>query len=201
MSGDEGSDRRRILVAGRAVLDAEGLGAGLGSIALRAGLDVETVQDAYPEVAAVVRDLVADFFEQCLELADAASKHGGDAYDHYAYACAELIIENPQIRVWSRMLGKDDVLAMVNPVRDKSYALLVQAQLHGRIRADIQRSDLDGIRQTMSRLIDIAGDAAPVVGRRWLALMLAGMRPGTEPLSEPPAEDGDADELTALTVF
>jgi len=180
------SDRRRILVAGREVLDAEGLGAGLGSIALRAGLDVATVQDAYPEVAAVVRDLVADFFEKCLEMAEAASEHGGDAYDRYIFACAELSAETPQISVWAQMLREDDVLAMVNQVVDKAYDLLVQAQLHGRIRADIQRSDLDGIQRTMARLITITGDAAPVARRRWLALMLAGMRPGSEAL-EPPA--------------
>lgn len=137
------------------------------------------MQDAYPGVAAVVRDLVADFFEKCLEMADDASRHGGDAYERYAYACAEHIIANPQIRMWSRMLGRDEVLPMVNPVRDKS---------HGRIRADIQRSDLDGIRQTMARMIDITGDAAPAVCRRWLALMLAGMRPGAEVLG-PPATD------------
>jgi len=195
------ADRRRILVAGRAVLDAEGFGAGLGSIALRAGLDVATVQDAYPEVAAVVRDLVADFFEKALEMADAASEHGGDAYDRYAYACAEFFLENPQLRVWSRMIGEKDVLAMANPVRDKIYELLVQAQLHGRIRADIQRSDIDALGLTMGRLIYITGDAAPGAWRRWLELMLAGMRPGAESLGEPPAAKGNADQLTAWTVF
>jgi hypothetical protein len=120
------------------------------------------VQDAYPGVTAVVRDLVADFFETCLEMAEAASEHGGDAYDRYVYACAELSAENPQISVWAQMLREEDVLAMVNQVLDEAYDLLVQAQVHGRIRADIQRSDLDGIQHTMARLITITGDAARV---------------------------------------
>jgi hypothetical protein len=139
-----------------------------------------------------VRDLVADFFEKCLEMADAASEHGGDAYDRYVYACAELSAENPQISVWAQMLREEDVLAMVNSVVDRAYDLLVQAQLHGRIRAEIQRSDLDGIQRTMARLIAITGDAAPVARRRWLALMLAGMRPGSEALEAP--------EVTATSV-
>jgi hypothetical protein len=179
------SDRRRILVAGRAVLDSEGFGAGLGSIALRAGLDVETVQDAYPGVAAVVRDLVADFFEKCLELADAASEHGGDAYERYVFACAELSAESPQIPVWAQTLREEDVRTMIDQVGGRAYDLLVKAQLHGRIRTDIRRSDLEDIQRTMARLIMITGDAAPVARRRWLALMLAGMRPGSEELAPP----------------
>ena len=75
--------------------------------------------------------------------------------------------------------GHDRLDVRIEPVLNR---LLARGQQAGVVRADIVPADLGVILQMLATVSDIPADGQEMLFRRYLTLILAGLRPAGEPL-------------------
>jgi hypothetical protein len=78
--------------------------------------------------------------------------------------------------------------------------LIERAKAEGALRADFRATDVPALTFMLSRLAHTDRTIRPALARRYLQLILDGMRPGTDPGPIEPAIDDDTlgDWLTVL---
>jgi hypothetical protein len=67
--------------------------------------------------------------------------------------------------------------------------LLAHAQAQGTIRPEVGGNDISVLMWSLRSIIEITGAAAGVACQRQLDFVIAGMRPGAEPLRHPALSD------------
>ena len=190
---DAERNRRRILDAAAELFEQRGLDVSLNDIAHHAGVGVGTVYRRFPDKTLLVEEL----FEQKLEelvglmqsaLADADPWRGltgflEDALALQASNCGlkDLILDRAE---GSQRVGR--IRARLAPLGAR---LVERAQDSGQLRADVEPQDLPMIQLMLRPLIDGARDLDPELWRRYLEILLQGLRadPGAPaPLRHPP---------------
>ncbi len=180
MRRDAVANRERLLVAARALFAEVGFEVTLDDIARRAGVGVAT---AYRRFANKGELLDAIFVEQTVELAAAADAgladpdpwHGLVSYLEQSLALQlrdkglAQIVSGDRISVeqhdWNR-----EVMA------PKNRALVARAREAGVLRDDVEGTDLTFIRVGLNAIMTLSRDAYPDLYRRYLHLMLDGLR-------------------------
>jgi AcrR family transcriptional regulator len=173
-------NRERLLAAARELFAEQGFGVTLDDIARHAGVGVGT---AYRRFANKGELLDALFAEQTIELAAAADAgladpdpwHGLVSYLEKSLALQlrdkglAQIVSGDRISVeqhdWNR-----EVMA------PKNRALIARAHEAGMVRADIAGTDLTFIQVGLNAIMTRSRDAHPHLYRRYLYLMLDGLR-------------------------
>jgi AcrR family transcriptional regulator len=188
LRADARRNLERILAAAVDVFREQGTDASIDEIARRAGVGHGTVFRRFP----CKEDLVAATLEHCLAgiLAEAEAAAEGDDAWWSLRRVLELMVERQHsdraffeatclARGPAAQAAKERLLALLGE-------LLRRAQASGQVRADLTPEDL-------AFLLAAAGSAVPAtVGdtdlwRRYLGVILDGMRPGcASPLSPPP---------------
>ena len=185
---DAARNRELLIEAAREVFAQRGLEASLDDVAHHAGLGVGT---AYRH------------FANKYELASALMQQTIDAIVRSVEQA--LLVEDPwqglvdfledTIRAQAADRGLREVLTgvhdpekmdrvadrLVGPINE----LMRRAQESGAVRADADSTDLGFLMGMMGAVADMAGDTAPDLWRRYLTLMLNGLRPGGAPLVTP----------------
>jgi AcrR family transcriptional regulator len=177
---DAERNRRRILDAARELFAQRGLGVTLNDIAHHAGVGVGTVYRRFPDKSALVEEL----FEQQLEnlvalmrvaVADADPWRGLTTFLERAlelqagdFAVKDLILSSPT--------GFDRVTRIRSRLLPLAIDLVARAQAAGQLRADIQPTDLPIIQLMLSTVIDGARDVEPELWRRYLQIVIQGLR-------------------------
>jgi AcrR family transcriptional regulator len=194
----DGRRNREALLSRAAELIAEqGPGVPLDEIARAAGVGNATLYRHFPDRNSLLHAIAKQVIGLTAEAAERALTEETDSYE--ALAC--YLREAVQVRVaWvmpaiAAALDRDD--AELDGLRARSVAaiakLIVNAQRDGVIRPDVTFGDISLLLIRLARPLPPGQDRAvqDSVAQRHLTILLAGLRPGAEPLPGPGLTLGD----------
>ena len=179
LRADAKRNRDKIVAAAREAFSEEGLDAQIEDVARRAGVGVGTVYRHFPTKDALVRAMVVDKMQAMTAMAPEflaeAETDGWKAFTGYVNACAEThICDRGLTQVISTQPAESFVdVAIDTGLMTVSGRLLLAAQEAGVARRDLVATDVGLMMCGLSAVLESFGEAG---GRRYLAMMLSGMR-------------------------
>jgi AcrR family transcriptional regulator len=188
---DARENRDRILAAAREAFAELGMEASVEEIAARAGVGVGTLYRRFP-----TKDALAEaVFEAHLESVAAAATMALEAADPWEGLLAYLThvvglqaTDRGLSEIMGAALRSEQVLGRARTrLRPLVQELIARAQATGDLRADVTYEDVSVLLWTTGRVVDATRDIAPEFWRRYLALLVDGLRAGSAtPLPRPP---------------
>jgi AcrR family transcriptional regulator len=185
LRADAERNRRRILEAGRSLFAERGLGVTLDDVAHRAGVGVGTAYRRFPDKEALIDALFEERIDELVAWAEEGLAHA-DPWDGLALffergLAAQATDRGLMELVLSPAHGRDRVALARERLRPVVDALVERARASGQLRPDVQGTDMPLIHLMLSAVVDYTRDVGPGVWRRYLTIMLDGLRaqPGT----------------------
>ncbi len=181
---DAERNRQRILTAAAEVFNERGLEVSLDEIARHAGVGVGTVYRRFRTKEELVEALFLDRLDAIAAIADdayeAADPWSGLA--SFMERMAELMARELGLRemLMFATYGQDLVAVARRRNAPLVERLVRRAQAAGQLRADIRPTDIPFIVFVLTEATRLANAARPDIWRRYLTLVLDGMRPGRE---------------------
>jgi AcrR family transcriptional regulator len=177
---DAERNRQRILHAAREVFAERGLGASLDDIAREAEVGVGTVYRRFPDKQVLVDALFEDSLAAIVQILEEGLEHT-DAWDGLVTSLERALEHQAADRGLMQVLFNDEhggfrVAVGRERVAPLIERLLRRAQEQGAARADADASDLALIQLMLGALVDATRDLDPVVWRRYLTIVLDGLR-------------------------
>jgi AcrR family transcriptional regulator len=191
---DAAANRQRVLDAAARVFATHGLEASVDEIARVAGVGMGTLYRRFPTKDALIAALVQDVLDRMQALADeAATRRDGTGLEFFLAASSAYQAQHRGClpRLWAT--GTDH--ESVDRVRRSVAALLREAKSHGRIRRDVKATDLTVLMWSVRGVIETTREVAPNAWQRHLDILIAGLRPTTEPLQHPPLSRNQVDAI------
>ena len=187
---DARENRDRILAAARAAFAAEGVDVPVEAIAERAGVGMGTLYRRFP----TKHDLVQAVIEESLDRFVVAAEEGlaeddpWTGFTGFVERVLELHVENRALREvlagTEHGHARDEVRRRVRPLVRR---LIERAHADGSLRPDFTPEDMPLVFMTGGRVLDAARGVAPDLWRRYLGLLLDGLRAeGATPLPRGP---------------
>lgn len=190
-------NRRKILDAAGELFAERGLGVTLNDVAHHAGVGVGTVYRRFPDKAQLIDELFEERLAEIHALVEQAIEdpdpwHGLTRFLEGALeiqardrAVKELLFNTPG--------GAERVAKMREKMLPLATVLVARAQESGQLRPDAAAQDIPMLQLMIGTIIDISRDFEPDLWRRFLSIVIQGLRadPGPpEPLeTKPPAPD------------
>lgn len=195
---DAERNRRRIMAAAHEVFAERGLDVTLDDIARHAGVGVGTAYRRFASREELIDAVFESEVRRVVALGRQSLAHE-DAWDglvEFFQAVAQLFAENHGLReVLLESVGNRPRLTAV---RDELHpvvaALFARARQDGRLRDDIEPTDFPLIQIMLGAVTQHSGTVSPDLWKRYLALVLDGMRSGVSP-SPLPHRALDLDEI------
>jgi AcrR family transcriptional regulator len=181
MRSDARRNRELVLSAAEAVFSEMGLRAQVEEVARRAGVGVGTVCRHFPTKQALIEAVLEAMYESLLDDARRALEQPdpGAAFQTFVFALSEF--QDRHRALAEHMATEIEVPESSQPVRDALRetidALVTRAQDAGAIRADIGSADVALLFSGVAHATALAGDLQPVLRKRYVALILDGLRP------------------------
>jgi AcrR family transcriptional regulator len=199
---DAARNRERILNAARELFAERGLGVTLNDIAHHAGVGVGTVYRRFPDKAQLVDALFEQRVDDLVGLMTAAVGDPDPWRGLAGFLERSLELQADDLALKDLLLGAPGQPARIARIRSQLMpraAQLVQ-RLHeaGELRPGIAPQDFAIVQLMIGAVIDVSHDAAPELWRRYLAILLDGLRahpgkPGRLPA--PPVPPDRLDEV------
>ena len=182
---DAARNRQLLLEAARSVFAERGLEATLDDVARAAGVGVGT---AYRHFANKF-ELATAVLEECIDVMVESAEKALVDEDPWRglVSCLESALElqafNRGLRdVLMSVSDPQSVLRVKEKLEEPLTLLVRRAQAAGVLRADLTPGDFKVLTVMVCSVADLTGGTAPDAWRRYLALLLPGLRPGGEPL-------------------
>jgi AcrR family transcriptional regulator len=180
----------RVVQAAIAAFEEVGAAVPLEDVAKRAGVGIATLYRLFGGRDGLVRAAFAAFFVEEVEPLALAARDADDPWDALSTALAATVDALAAHRI---LLHEAQEAGAISVDVAERYLLqlgdvLAAAQRGGQVRADLVVRDLAAV-VVMALATAHADDPGSPDRRRYLALLLAGMRPSDEPLP-PPASTG-----------
>jgi AcrR family transcriptional regulator len=198
LRADAERNRRRVLDAALELFAAKGLSVGLDEIARHAGVGVATAYRRFPDKRKLIEELFEDRIERLVDLAEdaLAAEDAWEGLAGFLEQATEHQIENRGLK--ELVFGSDQGTAISERSRARIVPLTEQlvrrAQASGALRADIMAADLLLLQFIVSSAAELSTPRAPELWRRYLALVLDGLRtPDPHPLPQPGVDIGESD--------
>ncbi|HET8582739.1 MAG TPA: helix-turn-helix domain-containing protein [Jatrophihabitans sp.] len=191
---DAARNRALLVQAAREVFAERGLEASLDDVAHHAGVGVGTAYRHFANKYELARAIFAEAIDEVLELAErsAAAKKPWDGIVAFLEGVAELQTADRGLR--EVLMGVHDAEQM-EQVSERLSAPLQQLVERGKragaLRPDVESTDLGIVLIMLCTVADVTGDTAPDLWRRYLPMLLDGLRAdrrGSVP-SVPPVPD------------
>jgi AcrR family transcriptional regulator len=181
----------RVLDAAREVFAEHGIDAPVTEIAERAGVGVGTIFRRFPTKDDLLVAVVEQRTAQLVEAADVAlaQPDAGAALRRFLETAAAMHISD---RCWCDASGTDlfareGLRELVDVLVTKMDALLSRAQASGHVRTDVRALDLPVLLMGVAKSGLMLEDAAPGAWKRYLGIVLDGLRPeAARPLARRP---------------
>jgi AcrR family transcriptional regulator len=192
-----------IVAAARDAFASQGLDTPVEEIARRAGVGMGTLYRRFPSKEDLIDAVLADAFEQYIEAAEHALTldDAWEGFANFLERALALHAENRGLKdvVATHRHGRDRANAMRARLRPLVTRLIRRAQEQGGLRADFTREDIPLLLWTGGRVIEAGGTIAPELWRRYLGLMLDGLRAeAATPLAQPPLTRAQLDRVTEV---
>jgi AcrR family transcriptional regulator len=173
-------NRRKIIESARAVFSERGVGASLDDIAHHACLGVGTVYRRFPSKEHLVE---AMFVEQMDEIRDMAERALADpdpweGFTSFLVNTAALHSSDRGLRdvMLSNNFGQERVAAAKDRMIPVAMELVRRVKESGQLRADFEATDLAIIHMMIGAVAEYTGDVRPELWRRYLGMLLDGLR-------------------------
>jgi AcrR family transcriptional regulator len=193
---DARRNRERLVAAARMLFARHGLDVSVREIAREAGVGVGTLYRRFPTRDELVDAVLEDAFEEVVAAGERAlAEH--DAWSGFAEFVEDLLALNANNRglkdvVETQQRGRGRAASMRRRIRPMIAELIDRAQAQGALRADFSPQDLSLLFWGSDRVIELTADVAPEVWRRYLGLVLDGLRAtAATPLPHPPLSDAE----------
>jgi AcrR family transcriptional regulator len=188
MRKDAARNRELLIAAAREVFAQRGLDASLDDVARHAGLGVGTAYRHFANKWEVASALIDQAIEHLVTMADAALAVE-DPWDGLVGFLSDLLAVQAADRgLREVMMGAHDPerLELIHGRMSQTIGeLLRRGKLRGEVREDAAPSDIWFIVAMLSAVAELAEDSTSDIWRRYLAMSLEGLRPGTGPLPVP----------------
>jgi AcrR family transcriptional regulator len=188
---DAQANRDRIVAAARAAFAEEGFDVPVDRIARRAEVGMGTLYRHFATKEDLADAVLEDAFEEFVAAAEEALAED-DAWAGFTTFLERVFALNAQNRgvkdmIATREHGQARAEAMRRRLRPLVRRLIERAQAQGALRADFTAEDMPLVFWTGSRVIDATAGIAPDLWRRYLGLILDGLRAeAASPLPHPP---------------
>ena len=199
---DAERNRQRILRAASEVFTTRGVEATLDEVAHHAGVGVGTVYRRFPDKEALIEALFEERLDTMVGLAEegCANPDPWAGLVFFLEQAGGLLAGDRGLRqiLMFATHGRDRVGEARARLLPVVTTLVTRAQADGSVRADLRPTDVPLIEFMLAMLAEYAHPVRPGVWRRYLAIILDGLRPGratVTALPEPPlspAEIGTA---------
>lgn len=175
-------NRELLIAAAREVFAERGLEASLDDVANRAGLGVGTAYRHFANKYELARAIFGAAIDNIVALAeDAAARE--DAWDGvvaFFEGAADAQTADRGLR--EVLMGVHDAEQMAR-VHDRLTepldTLVARAKASGALRADVETADIGMVLMMLCTVADVTGDVAPDQWRRYLPMLLEGLRGGS----------------------
>jgi AcrR family transcriptional regulator len=207
LRADAERNRRKILDAAADLFATRGIDITLDDVARHAKVGVGTVYRRFT----CKQELVDGVFQQHMDdIADAANAAlqcedpWDGLVDFVARTCEQMALSRGMGDVFfSNDEGREQIACARERVAPLAEALIARAQDAGALRLDVTVSDLFTVSRMVEAVIDFARPVAPEAWRRYLGLVLDGMRAegvARTPLTAPPLTDEQVEQAKAACV-
>lgn len=203
MRRDASRNRELIVAAARRLFAERGLEVTMDEIAREAGVGVGTAYRRFANRDALVDALFEERILDFVALAEAALEQEDpwDGLEHFLWRSAEMQAAD---RGLHELLSRDqDTLERVTRVRERVLPLVkriaTRALESGQARPDFAPLDVPILSLMLVQVVEFSREVDPELWRRYLALLLDGLRAGCEPrpLPHPPLSAGQLDRAMA----
>ena len=175
-------NRRKIIESARIVFSERGFGATLDDIAHHAGLGVGTVYRRFPGKEQLVEAMFVERMDEVRELAEQALEESDpwEGFVTFLTRTAELHSDDRGLRevMLSNNFGQERVAAAKERMIPLAVELVRRAKASGQLRADFEETDLPIIHMMIGAVAEYTQDVRSELWRRYLAVLLDGLRAG-----------------------
>jgi AcrR family transcriptional regulator len=177
---DAERNRQRILVAASELFAEAGLHVTLDAVAERAGVGVGTVYRRFTDKEALVDALFEERIDQVVAIAEAtcAIDDPWEALTTFFDRAMALHGNDRALKelLFSTEHGRDRVAEARGRIKPRVGRLVARAQESGQLRADFEITDMPVLQLMLTAVMEYTSDVAPDVWRRYVAVVLDGMR-------------------------
>jgi AcrR family transcriptional regulator len=189
LRADAERNRQRLLTAAKEVFATRGLDVTLDDIARHAGVGTGTAYRRFPNKDALIEALMADrigelaaIAEECLEDPDPWRGLAGYFERALALQASDRGLKDV---LFSPGRGRDRVAHARRSLAPIVTRLVRRAVDAGVVRGDIATSDVPVINFMLNTVVDFGRDVEPELYRRYLTIVLDGLRPREDPTPLP----------------
>jgi AcrR family transcriptional regulator len=187
---DASRNRERLLVAARELFAERGLHVAMEEIARAAGVGVGTVYRRFGSREALIAALFDDRIQELVAIAEDAAADPDPGRGLELLLERTMAIQAADRALHDLMIGDAEAHQRLATVREQMLLLLEdlvrRAQAAGRLRPDIAFSDVPVVTLMLREVVEFSRDIAPELWRRYLTLLLDGLRGERSPLPQPP---------------
>ncbi|OBB57295.1 transcriptional regulator [Mycobacterium sp. 852013-51886_SCH5428379] len=177
---DAQRNRQRVLTAARELFAVKGMEATLNDVAHHAGVGVGTVYRRFATKDELIEAIFEDGIDEVARLAETALQHENswEGFVWFIEHQCRLTATDRGLReiVYSKAYGGDRVERARERLVPLTTKLVERARHDGHLRADIEPSDTPVIGLLAGTVSAWAGHVEPELWRRYVALLLDGMR-------------------------
>ena len=197
---DAARNRERILEAATEVFAARGLNVTLDEIADHAGVGVGTVYRRFPNKEVLIDALFEDRLAEMVAHFERGLSHA-DPWEGFVTAITDVVAQLAADQGLSQLLLTDKSSCHADRTRDLlrplSERLVERAHQSGELRDDLTGTDLPMIQTMLGTVANLAREVDPEVWRRFLTIMLDGLRARREAPTPLPRPALDSDQVHA----
>jgi AcrR family transcriptional regulator len=191
LRSDARRNRAALVASARELFGREGVDVPVEEITQHAGLGMGTLYRHFPTKDELIDAVLEDAFAEILRLAEeaVAEADAWAGFTGFLERALELHAQNRGVKdmlAW-RQHGARHADALRRRIRPLLARLVERVQKQGALRADFTPEDLPLLFWSAGRVIETTAKVAPGAWRRYLGLMLDGLRAeAATPLPEPP---------------
>jgi AcrR family transcriptional regulator len=198
---DAERNRQRILAAAAEVFTEHGLDATLDEVARAAGVGVGTVYRRFPDKESLVAELFRDRIDALVTVAEEACSvpdpwQGLASYLEFATSALAGDLGLRQLMMFATY-DRDQVCYARDRMFPVLSRLVERAQASGQVRDDFRATDVKLIAFMLASVAEYAAAIRPEIWRRYLTLLLDGLRPARGTVTPLPVRAPTPDELLA----
>lgn len=188
---DAERNRQRILAAAAEVFTERGLDATLDEVARAAGVGIGTVYRRFPDKESLISELFRDRIDALVTVAEEACG-ATDPWDglvgflEFVAAAMAGDLGLRQLMMFGTY-DREQVCYARDRMRPVITRLVERAQASGDLRTDFRATDVKMIAFMLASIAEYAAAVTPEVWRRYLTMLIDGLRPARDGVTELPA--------------
>jgi AcrR family transcriptional regulator len=199
---DAERNRQRILAAAADLFTERGLDATLDDVARAAGVGIGTVYRRFPDKETLVSELFRDRIDALVTVAEQAGAvpDPGQGFVGYLEVVATSMASDLGLRQLM-MFGtydRDQVCYARDRMRPVITRLVERAQAAGDLRSDFSAPDVKMIAYMLASIAEYAATVTPEIWRRYLTMLIDGLRPVRNGVTELPVPAPSISDLARL---